>query len=83
MNAVSTREAIGSAVNASAAGNAILAISRPSSSIFKTDLHIWLNTIQVLASSINTQPKIRQPETPNYEIKGGNIDKLDKGKSNF
>ena len=38
MKAVSTRDAIGSAVNASAAGKAILAISKPSSSNLKTDL---------------------------------------------
>lgn len=42
MKAVSTREAIGSAVRASAAGNAIWAISKPSSSILKTNLPIWL-----------------------------------------
>lgn len=35
INAVSTREAIGSAVKASAAGNAIRAISNPSSSMEK------------------------------------------------
>lgn len=38
MNAVSIRDAIGSAVKAIAAGNAILAISRPSSSNLNTDL---------------------------------------------
>nr|GMD71476.1 hypothetical protein Iba_chr12eCG16370 [Ipomoea batatas] len=38
MKAVSTREAIGSAVKASAAGRAILAISTPSSSSLKIDL---------------------------------------------
>lgn len=40
MNAVSTREAIGSAVKASAAGNAIDAISKPSLSKLRTNLHI-------------------------------------------
>lgn len=38
MKAVSTRDAIGSAVKASAAGKAIRAISKPSSSNFRTDL---------------------------------------------
>lgn len=38
MNAVSTRDAIGSAVKARAVGRAILAISKPSSSNLKTDL---------------------------------------------
>lgn len=38
MKAVSTRDAIGSAVKASAAGKAIRAISKPSSSNFNTDL---------------------------------------------
>lgn len=38
MNAVSTREATGSAAKASAAGKAICAISRPSSSNLKTCL---------------------------------------------
>ena len=40
MNAVSTREAIGSAVKARAAGNAIDAISKPSLSKLRTHLHI-------------------------------------------
>lgn len=42
MNAVSTREAIGSAAKARAAGNAIQAISKPSSSFFNTFLVLEL-----------------------------------------
>lgn len=45
MNAVSTRDAIGSAVKASAAGRAILAISRPNSSNLNTDLLIAHNKL--------------------------------------
>lgn len=48
MNAVSTREAIGSAVKASAAGNAIDAISKPSLSNLKTNLPIIAQRIQAL-----------------------------------
>lgn len=47
INAVSIREAIGSAVNASAEGRAMFAISRPSSSFLKTFLEIPIFSSQL------------------------------------
>ena len=58
MNAVSTREAIGSAVRASAAGNAICAISKPSSSILKANLPIHFK-----------EPSGKETKTTNLSIK--------------
>lgn len=49
MKAVSIKEAMGSAVNASAAGKAIVAISTPSSSFLKTSLK-KINYNSLLAS---------------------------------
>lgn len=56
MNAVSTREAIGSAVKARAAGNAIEAISKPSLSNLKTCLFIQ-QSICFKLLHISTQKK--------------------------
>lgn len=48
MNAVSIKEAIGSAIKASVAGNAIFTISEPSSSFFKTFLEKLLSNYKIL-----------------------------------
>lgn len=64
MNAVSIKEAIGSAVKASAAGNAICAISRPSLSSLRTFLqeqnrirhnHTYSSSILLLFFGQNTE----------------------------
>lgn len=52
MNAVSMSEAIGSAANASAAGNAIRKISMPRSSNLKTCLHIKCDSFEYMCSKV-------------------------------
>lgn len=66
MNAVSTREATGSAAKASAAGKAIRAISRPSSSNLKTCLFTKKekkNTIEKKGPYQHIKITIQEPES--------------------
>lgn len=72
MNAVSIREATGSAAKASAAGTAICAISTANSSILKTFLDKQIIELHVRFNNIITKPldkQLKEEEDENQSCK--------------